>query len=109
MPEIAEALGVTPNNAHQLLFRLRKKLNGAIRAWVLWRDGRPACDGLARALQAAGVTRFGADATRIAARHVPDCADCDSRQHLRLAPEVLFAAVPIVAVPLAVQVPPPRR
>ncbi len=47
VPEIAEALGVTPNNAHQLLFRLRRKLSGAIRAWVLWRDGRPACDGLA--------------------------------------------------------------
>jgi RNA polymerase sigma factor (sigma-70 family) len=98
-PEIAEALGVTPNNAHQLLFRLRRKLRGAIRAWVLWRDGQPACEGLASALAAGGVTRFGADAVRITAGHVPDCGDCHSRQHLRLAPEALFAAVPLVAVP----------
>ena len=96
VPEIAEALGVTPNNAHQLLFRLRKRLSGAIRAWVLWRDGDPACPDLTASLDAAGVTRFGADAVRVASRHVPDCEACDARQQLRLAPEALFAAIPIV-------------
>src|SRR5690606_30541761 len=35
--EIADELGVTANNAHQLLHRLKGKLAGAIRAWVLWR------------------------------------------------------------------------
>ena len=96
--EIAEAMGVTPNNAPQLLFRLRKKLSGAIRAWVLWRDGDPSCDSLAAVLAAAGITRFGAEAVRVTARHVEDCADCASRQHLRLAPEALFAAVPVAPV-----------
>lgn len=96
VPEIAEALGVTANNAHQLLFRLRKRLSGAIRAWVLWRDGAPACPILGGALVAAGVTRFGADAVRITSRHLPDCEDCDARQQLRLAPEALFAAMPIL-------------
>jgi RNA polymerase sigma factor (sigma-70 family) len=98
VPDIAEALGVTANNAHQILFRLRRRLGGAIRAWVLWRDGEPACDALAGALAAAGVARFGPDTVRVIERHLPGCADCDSRQNLRLAPEALFAAVPFAPV-----------
>jgi RNA polymerase sigma factor (sigma-70 family) len=96
--ELAEALEVTPNNAHQLLFRLKGKLEGAIRAWVLWRDGRPACDALGRALASAGVTRFGAEAVRATSRHVAGCEACAERQQTRLSPQAMFAAVPVLAV-----------
>src|SRR5918994_1146447 len=58
VPEIAEALGVTANNAHQLLFRLRKRLSGAIRAWVLWRGGDPSRPTLGGAPPAAGGGRL---------------------------------------------------
>jgi RNA polymerase sigma factor (sigma-70 family) len=99
-PEIAEALGVTANNAHQLLFRLKRKLGGAIQAWVLWpaasRPGVAGCPGLRQAIDDAGVTRFGPEAVRVIDRHAQDCDACQDRRQLRVAPEVLFGAVPIV-------------
>ncbi len=98
-PEIAAELGVTANNAHQLLHRLKGKLGSAIRAWVLWRGAAQACPGLDRAVADAGVTTFGADAVRVVDRHARGCATCDERRQLRLAPEALFAAVPIAVAP----------
>jgi RNA polymerase sigma factor (sigma-70 family) len=96
--ELAEALGVTANNAHQLLFRLRKRLAVAVRGWVLWRNGRPACAELAAVLQAAGITAFGPAAVTRIERHSDACTACLSRREQRLAPEAMFAAVPILAV-----------
>jgi RNA polymerase sigma factor (sigma-70 family) len=98
-PEIAAELGVTANNAHQLLHRLKGKLGSAIGAWVLWRSAAQACPGLDRAVADAGVTTFGADAVRVVDRHARGCATCDERRQLRLAPEALFAAVPIAVAP----------
>jgi len=96
--ELAEALGVTANNAHQLLFRLRKRLASAVRGWVLWRNGRPACAELVGVLQAAGITAFGPAAVAKIERHSDACTACLSRREQRLAPEAMFAAVPIIAV-----------
>ena len=96
--ELAEALGVTANNAHQLLFRLRKRLAAAVRGWVLWRNGRPACDELAGLLRAAGITAFGSAAVAMIERHSDACTGCLGRREQRLAPEAMFAAVPILAV-----------
>ena len=39
--EIADEMGVEPNNAHQLLFRLRTKLGDAVANYLVWRNGRP--------------------------------------------------------------------
>ena len=93
--EIAEALDVTTNNAHQLLFRLKDRLRGAVRGWVLWADGAPACPSLARALTVAGIDTFGAEAVRAIDRHARACDVCEERRALRLAPEAMFAAVPL--------------
>jgi RNA polymerase sigma factor (sigma-70 family) len=99
-PEIAEALGVTANNAHQLLFRLKRKLGSAIQAWVLWpaasRPGVAGCAGLRQAIDDAGVTRFGPEAVRVIDGHARGCDACQDRRQLRVAPEVLFGAVPIL-------------
>jgi RNA polymerase sigma factor (sigma-70 family) len=103
VPEIAEALDVTANNAHQLLYRLKGKLGGAMRAWVLWRRGDPACPDLRGVVEASGVVRFGAEAVRVIDGHARDCMDCDERQRLRLAPEILFAAMPIVPTSAALR------
>ncbi|HVX18850.1 MAG TPA: sigma-70 family RNA polymerase sigma factor [Acidimicrobiales bacterium] len=97
VPEIAEALGVTTNNAHQLLFRLKGKLAGAIRSFVLWSGGRPACPELTAALRESGRHEFDAGAVKAIERHATSCSACQNRQRLRLAPEAMFAAVPILA------------
>lgn len=50
---MADELGVIPNNAHQLLFHMRRRLGAGVRAWVLFAGGDPDCDSLATELRAA--------------------------------------------------------
>lgn len=97
--ELAEELGVTPNNAHQVVFRLRNRLGGAIRAYVLWNHGDPRCDELARLLSTKGATSFGPATMRAIERHASDCATCERDRDSVLAPAALFGAVPLAAMP----------
>jgi len=94
--EIAEALDVTTNNAHQLLFRMKGKLAAGIRAWVLFKGGDPQCEELGRVLQAAGATSFSATTVKVISKHVDGCDECTRRQAVVLAPEAMFAAVPLL-------------
>jgi len=95
-PELAEALGVTPNNAHQMLYRLRGNLGEAIRSFVLWHHGRPSCPELQDTLHRAGLGAFGPEAAKMAKRHASECDRCGERQRSTLAPEALFAGVPLL-------------
>jgi RNA polymerase sigma factor (sigma-70 family) len=95
-PELAEELGVKPNAAHQRLFRLKKRLTDAIGAWVLWRHGHPSCAVLQTILDDAGLTRFDAICARSIAAHAHGCSACDTSRELRLSPEALFGAMPLV-------------
>ncbi len=101
--EVGEVLGMNRNAANQLVHRLKRRLETAIRVRVLWRDGSPACEVLAQRLADLGIDRFSADAVRVAERHVPGCVECDERQRFGLEPVALFAAVPLVAVPIALK------
>jgi RNA polymerase sigma factor (sigma-70 family) len=97
--EIAKALDVAPNHAHQLLFRLKERLAAAIRSWVLWRHGVPRCADLRAALAGAGVAAFGPDAVRAIGRHAGGCEACAADRDEVLAPERLFAMVPVALAP----------
>jgi len=97
--EIGDVIGMNRNAANQLVHRLRGRLEAAIRARVLWRDGQPSCAVLATRLQEAGIATFGADAVKVIERHVPGCDDCDAKQRLRLQPAALFAAAPLLIAP----------
>lgn len=96
--EIATELDVTTNNAHQMLFRMKKNLAAGVRAWVLVKGGRASCEGLRVSLEAAGIERFGKDAARVIDRHVTDCDDCSRRQAAVLDPAALFAAAPLLVM-----------
>ncbi len=96
--EIADELGVTPNNAHQLLFRMRAKLGDAVGAVVLWRRGNPACPELATLLAGAGNT-FDRSTFDLVERHRKQCDMCADRRAALLAPEQLFSAAPILVAP----------
>ena len=94
--EIASELGVTPNNAHQLLFRMRNKLGDAIGAYVLWHRGRPQC----ATLRAGIADTFDADTFSAVERHRRSCDECTERRSLLVAPEQLFSAAPLLVAPL---------
>jgi RNA polymerase sigma factor (sigma-70 family) len=97
--EIAEALDVAPNHAHQLLFRLKDRLAAAIRSWVLWHHGVPRCADLRAALAGAGIAAFGPDAVRAIGSHAGGCEACAADRDEVLAPERLFAMVPLAVAP----------
>ncbi|MBX3287530.1 MAG: sigma-70 family RNA polymerase sigma factor, partial [Actinobacteria bacterium] len=97
--ELAEELGTNANNAHQVLFTLRKRLGNAVRALVLWRAGHPTCADLRSSLASAGLTSFGAPMVKAIDRHVDRCDECADDRTERLRPAALFAAAPIVAAP----------
>jgi RNA polymerase sigma factor (sigma-70 family) len=90
--ELAEELGTTANNAHQILFTLRKRLGTNVRALVLWRAGRPACEDLRRTLTSGGIATFDKQAVKVIDRHAQACDDCSRERSERLAPAALFQA-----------------
>ena len=96
--EIAEELRITPNNASQLLFRLRRKLREAIGAVLLWREGHPTCVNLAALLEETGP--FDTKVASTIRRHQRDCDECLQQISAQTNPERLFAAVPLAAAPL---------
>jgi len=101
--QVAHALGAPRNDTQQLLMQLKRRLGRAVRAWALWRDGRPdggpdatGCAELGLALDENGVRAFGPEAVTVIARHAKACERCQDRQRLTGTPESLVAAVPIV-------------
>jgi RNA polymerase sigma factor (sigma-70 family) len=98
--EIGEVMGMNRNAANQLCHRIRQRFAGAVRARVLWKGDRPACDALAELLASAGIATFDGEAVTIADKHAEACDQCSERRELRLQPSAMFAAVPLVAAPV---------
>lgn len=96
--ELADELGIAPNAANQALHRMRVRLGTAIRARLLWRNGSPRCDELARVLASSRIDGFGPDLVRVIDRHAKSCDECARHQRQLTSPVSLFAAVPLVAV-----------
>ncbi|NLT56940.1 MAG: sigma-70 family RNA polymerase sigma factor [Actinomycetales bacterium] len=99
--EIAEEMQITPNNAHQLLFRLRGKLRETIGAALLWREGRPTCERLAALLPAS--SGFDGAVAAAVRRHQRDCESCAHEVSRQTHPERLFAAIPFAVAPAALK------
>ncbi len=95
--EIAQELGMEANAAHQQLFRLRNKLGDAIGSYLLWRNGRTLCRGLAAAVS--GDVAFDRSVARAVAKHQKTCDECAERRAGLVSPTKLFASVPFLAVP----------
>jgi RNA polymerase sigma factor (sigma-70 family) len=97
--ELAEELGITPNAAHQAMFRLRARLGDAIGAYLLWRGGEPRCVVLAAELVTAGLERFDAEVVALVRRHVDACVTCGEERARVTAPAAMFSAVPLLLLP----------
>jgi RNA polymerase sigma factor (sigma-70 family) len=99
--EIAEELSITPNNAYQLLHRLRNKLKDMIGAVLLWRDGNPTCEDLAGLVAWTG--EFDAGTAATIRRHQRKCLLCSGEMRRQTQPELLFTAMPLAVVSLALK------
>lgn len=99
--EIAKETGASSNSVHQQLFRMRDRLGNAIGAMLLWQRGRPSCEKLGALVTTD--SEFDADVFGVVERHRRGCDDCTRRRSGLVAPEALFAALPVAVVPLALR------
>jgi RNA polymerase sigma factor (sigma-70 family) len=96
--DLADALGVRENTAHQLLSRARQRLRTSLGALLVARQGRRDCEELAALLQPWDGTLSTVWRKRVA-RHVDGCDICSDTERRVLSPAALGSALPAVAVP----------
>ncbi|HEX6032121.1 MAG TPA: sigma-70 family RNA polymerase sigma factor [Tepidiformaceae bacterium] len=96
--EIADVLGVTKNNGYVMLNRLKKAVEDAIGAFIMFKDGRRYCDDLDSLLSAANVAGMSPDTRKLVERHVAACPECEERKK-KLAPLAALGAFAAVGVP----------
>lgn len=101
--EIAAVLGITRNNAYVMLHRLKKAVESAITAYVLWKQAGERCPALAALLEPAAAGGGMTPAIRkTVERHAERCHTCDERRR-RLAPLAVFGALAPVPAPPGVR------
>jgi RNA polymerase sigma factor (sigma-70 family) len=96
--DLADALGVPPNQAHALASRARGQLERSLGALLVARTGRKSCAELDAIL--AG---WDGDLTILlrkrVSRHVDSCKTCSERKRRELSPAMLFSILPVFALP----------
>ncbi|HEU0072672.1 MAG TPA: RNA polymerase sigma factor [Dehalococcoidia bacterium] len=91
--ELAEVLGVTRNNAYQIVNRTKAALESAIGALVLLRQGRRFCKDLDAALASLAVGEMTPAVKRIIDRHTSRCDTCTERRRKLASPFAIFAGL----------------
>jgi RNA polymerase sigma factor (sigma-70 family) len=96
--DLADALGVSRNQAHALVSRARSQFEGSLGALLVARVGREACPDLDDIL--AG---WDGELTILLRqrvnRHIENCEVCGERKRRELSPAMLLSMLPMVALP----------
>lgn len=101
--EIAQVLGVTRNNGYVMLNRLKRAVEDAIGAFIVWKDGPRYCKALAAELAEARSTAMSPAVRRLVGRHVGDCEECEERKRRLVSPLAAFGAFAAVGSPAGVK------
>ncbi|MBE0611274.1 MAG: sigma-70 family RNA polymerase sigma factor, partial [Dehalococcoidia bacterium] len=97
--EIADVLGVTKNNGYVMLNRLKKAVEEAIGAFIMFKSGRQYCESLDAVLSKADIRGMSPETRKLVERHVAQCPDCEERKR-KLAPLAAFAAFGAIGSPV---------
>ncbi|MFC5751086.1 RNA polymerase sigma factor [Actinomadura rugatobispora] len=96
--EIGGVLGVPSHEAEQLAAEARHRLDGALAAVVIARDGRGDCPAVA-ALTEGGEWPLPQAVARKVIRHINTCATCTERRHRTVSTAGLLQALPVALMP----------
>lgn len=96
--EIADVLGVTKNNGYVMLNRLKKAVEEAIGAFIMFKTGRQYCESLDAVLSKADIQGMSPETRKLVERHVAQCPECEERKK-KLAPLAAFAAFGAIGAP----------
>lgn len=99
--DLADALGVTPDQSYSLVHRMRDRVEKSLGALTVAKAGRRDCEQLDRIL-----TGWDGELTILLRkrvnRHIEECATCD-RTRKTFAPLALFGAAPAFVLPLGLR------
>jgi RNA polymerase sigma factor (sigma-70 family) len=101
-PDLAEALGVPPNQGYALASRARGQFERSLGALLVARTGRQDCAGLNRLLAGWDGELTPLLRKRVS-RHIENCAVCGERKRRALSPAMLLTVLPLIPVPAALR------
>ena len=99
--DLADALGVTPEQSYSLVHRMRERVDRSLGAYVVAKAGRKECDSLDEILRDWD-GRFSVLIRKRVARHIESCETCEETKG-KVAPLALFGAAPVLAAPLGLR------
>ena len=99
--DLADALGVSPEQSYSMVHRMRERVDKSIGAFIVARTGRKDCATLAEILRGWD-GEFNVLVRKRVARHVEACAVCE-RKRGTVAPLALFAAAPAFVLPFGLR------
>jgi RNA polymerase sigma factor (sigma-70 family) len=97
-PDLADALGVSRNQAYALVSRARDQFEGALAALLVARAGRDSCPDLDDIL-AGWDGELTILLRKRVNRHIANCEVCGERKRRELSPAMLLSMLPMVAPP----------
>ena len=96
--DLADALGVSPNQAHALTSRARSRFETSLGALLVARAGRESCADLA-AILAGWDGQLNVLLRKRINRHIERCERCRARKRRELSPAMLLGMLPVALVP----------
>jgi RNA polymerase sigma factor (sigma-70 family) len=99
--DLADALGVTPEQSYSMVHRMRERVDRSLGAFVVAKAGRRECSTLDEILRDWD-GEFNVLIRKRVARHIESCETCASTKG-KVAPLALFGAAPVLAAPLGLR------
>lgn len=96
--ELAQAMGVKDSHLHVMLSRMRDRVEKALGALLIARQGRDDCDDLASLLEGWD-GHFNLDIRSKVTRHVESCDICSANRALLVSPAALLPSVVFIPAP----------
>ena len=99
--DLADALGVTPEQSYSMVHRMRERVDRSLGAFVVAKAGRKECPTLDEVLRDWD-GEFSVLIRKRVARHIESCETCEETKG-KVAPLALFGAAPVLAAPLGLR------
>src|SRR5215472_4277654 len=100
--DLADALGVSQNQAHALTSRARSQFETSLGALLVARTGREACPELAAGLHGWD-GQLDVLLRKRVNRHIERCEICGARKRRELTPAMLLGALPVAMLPISLR------
>ncbi|HYB86996.1 MAG TPA: sigma-70 family RNA polymerase sigma factor [Streptosporangiaceae bacterium] len=100
--DLADALGVSPNQAHALASRARSQFETSLGALLVARTGQESCPELATILSGWD-GRLNVLLRKRINRHIGRCELCGARRRRELSPATLLGTLPVALLPAALR------